>query len=91
MLSLSPLLVVYVVIKSRVTVQPALPGPQEILKKWRIFLQRTCDRIPAKVIVYLGTIKVRTFDAFGHKVQSEVIIASPLRDSLALLKSVLMG
>lgn len=41
---------------NHVTVQPALPGPQEILKKWRIFLQRTCNSIPAKVIVYLGTL-----------------------------------
>lgn len=52
----SPLLVVYVLTKSRVTVQPALPGPQEIFEKWRIFLQRTCYSIPAKVIVYLGTL-----------------------------------
>lgn len=41
--------------KSRVTVQSALPGPQAILQKWGIFLQRACNRIPAKVIVYLGT------------------------------------
>lgn len=74
--------VVNVITKSHVTVQPALPGSQEILKKWRIFLQRTCNSISAKVIDYfryfdsLGwflysfmlAIKTWTFDAFGHKV-----------------------
>lgn len=52
----SPFSVLYVHTKSRVTVQPALPGPQEVLEEWRILLQGTCYSIPAKVKVYFSTL-----------------------------------